>query len=163
MLPLDKLELFVCLSVFYYHYSHNRDVFFINLIVLTEKNKRECKSASFELREGYLYIRFKDESIVDLPEAKVHAKHCVDLCNGKITPFVIDGLDVTTNMDDEARQFFAEFEPMVKVRKSQAILVNNMQSKLLTNFFIKYHKPKNPIKVFDNLKDALDWIKTLPS
>ena len=130
---------------------------------MTEKNKRECKSANFELREGYLYIKFKNDSIVDLPEAKIHAKHCVDLCKGKRTPFVIDGLDVTTNMDDEARQFFAEHKPLVKVRKAQAVMVNLMQSKLLTNFFIKYHKPKNPIKVFDNLKDALDWIKTLPS
>lgn len=130
---------------------------------MAKKNKRESKSASFELREGYLYIRFKDESIVDLPEAKIHAMHCVDLCQGKRIPFVIDGLDVTTNMDDEARQFFAEYKPMVKIRKAQAVMVNLMQSKLLTNFFIKYHKPQNPIKVFDNLEDALDWIYSLPS
>jgi len=130
---------------------------------LTEKNKRECKSASFELREGYLYIRFKDESTVDLPEAKIHEKNCIDLCKGKKLPFVIDGLNITTNMDDEARQFFAESKPIVKVRKAQAILVNLIQSKLLANFFIKYHKPENPIKVFDNLDDALAWIKTLPS
>ena len=115
------------------------------------------------MRNDYLYIRFKDESIVDLAEAKIHAKHCVDLCEGKRTPFVIDGLNVTTNMDDEARQFFADYKPMVNIRKAQAVLVNLMQSKLLTNFFIKYHKPENPIKVFDNLEDALDWIKSLPS
>ncbi len=130
---------------------------------MVEKNKRECKSASFEMREGYLYIKFKDESIVDLSEAKIHEKHCLDLCKGKKVPFVIDGLNVTTDMDDEARQFFAESKPIVKVRKAQAVMVNLMQSKLLTNFFIKYHKPENPIKVFDNLKDALDWIKSLPS
>jgi len=130
---------------------------------LVEKNKKECKSASFEMRDGYLYIRFKDESTVDLHEAKIHAQHCIDLCNGIKTPFVIDGLDITTNMDDGARQFFAEYQPLVNVRKAQAVLVNIMQSILLTNFFIKYHKPKNPIKVFDNLDDALDWIKSLPS
>ena len=135
----------------------------MNLFVLAEKNKRESKSAHFEKREGYLYIKFKDESVVDLPEAKIHAKHCIELCKGKKIPFVIDGLNVSTDMDDEARQFFADYEPMVKVRKAQAVMVNLMQSKLLTNFFIKYHKPKNPIKLFDNLKDALDWIKTLPS
>ena len=115
------------------------------------------------MREGYLYIRFKDESIVDLAEARIHEKHCLDLCKGKKVPFVIDGLNVTTDMDDEARQFFAESKPIVKVRKAQAVMVNLMQSKLLTNFFIKYHKPENPIKVFDNLEDALDWIYSLPS
>ena len=115
------------------------------------------------MRKGYLYIRFKDESIVDLAEAKIHAEHCVDLCNGQETPFVIDGLGVTTDMDDEARQFFAEFKPLVNIRKAQAILVNLMQTILLANFFIKYHKPENPIQVFDNLEDALDWIRSLPS
>lgn len=115
------------------------------------------------MRKGYLYIRFKDESIVDLAEAKIHAKHCIDLCKGQETPFVIDGLGVTTDLDDEARQFFAEFKPLVNIRKAQAILVNLMQTILLANFFIKYHKPENPIQVFDNLEDALDWIRSLPS
>lgn len=126
-------------------------------------HKRACDSASFEIKSDYLYVKYKDDSIVNLDEAKTQAMIVIDLCKGKKMPFVIDLLGINTRIDDDARRFFADDGPHIQLRKAQAVLVNNIQSKLLTNFFIKYHKPKNPIKVFDNLKDALDWIKTLPS
>lgn len=126
---------------------------------MTESNIRECDSATFELRDEYLYIKYKSNSIVDLPEAKIQSKHIIDLCQGKEMPFLIDFLDVSARIDDESRHFFANDGPHIHLRKAQAIVVNNMQSKLLVNFYIKHHKPKNPTKLFDNLKDALAWIK----
>jgi len=126
---------------------------------LTGKNYRECDSATFEFRGNYLYIKYKNDSVVDLPEAKNQSKLILDLCQGKAMPFVIDFLNVSPRIDDDSRRFFAIDGPHIHLRKAQAIVVNNMQSKLLVNFYIKHHKPKNPIKLFDNLDDALDWIK----
>lgn len=126
---------------------------------MTENSYKECDSATFELREDYLYIKYKSNSIVDLPEAKIQSEIILSLCNGKEMPFIIDFLNISARIDDEARQFFANDGPHIHLRKAQAIVVNNMQSKLLVNFYIKHHKPKNPTKLFDNLEDALDWIK----
>ena len=126
---------------------------------MTEKNYRECASATFELRDDYLYIKYNNNSVVDLPEAKIQSEIILDLCKGKEMPFLIDFLDVSTRIDDEARRFFAKDGPHIHLRKAQAIVVNNMQIKLLVNFYIKHHKPKNPTKLFENLEDALDWIK----
>ncbi len=126
---------------------------------MTEKNYRECDSATFELRDDYLYIKYKDGSTVDLSEAKIQSRLILDLCKGKKMPFLINFLDTSVRIDDDSRQFFANFGPHIHLRKAQAIVVNNIQSKLLVNFYIKHHKPKNPTKLFDNLEDALDWVK----
>jgi hypothetical protein len=130
---------------------------------LTEKKFSECDSATFELRDDYFYVKYKNNSIVDLVEAKIQSEIILDLCQEKKLPFLIDFLNVNVRIDDESRQFFANDSPYIHLRKAQAIVVNNMQNKLLVNFYIKHHKPKNPIKLFDNLEDALDWIKSLPS
>lgn len=128
---------------------------------MNSTNKKECDSATFELRENYLYVKYKDDSVIDLEEAKIQSMIIIDLCQGKKMPFVIDLLNINTRVDDDARRFSADDGPHTQIRKAQALLVNNIQSKLLTNFYIKFHKPKNPIKTFDNLHDALVWIKTL--
>lgn len=126
---------------------------------MTEKDLRECDSATFELRDEYLYIKYKSNSTVDLTEAKIQSQIILDLCQGKEMPFVIDFLDISVRIDDASRKFFANDGPHIHLRKAQAIVANNIQSKLLVNFYIKHHKPKNPTKAFNNLVDALDWIK----
>jgi hypothetical protein len=126
---------------------------------MNSTNIVECDSATFEMRENYLYIKYKDESIIDLPEAKIQSSIILDLCDRKKVTFVIDLLGITTRIEDGARDFFANNAPYLKIRKAQAVLVNNIQSKLLTNFYIKFHKPQNQVKVFNNLPDALDWLK----
>jgi hypothetical protein len=114
------------------------------------------------MKDGYLYVRFKDDSVIDLSEAKIHAKHCIDLCQEKKIPFVIDGLDISVRMEDDARRFFTEFEPMLNVIKGTAILANITQTKFLARYYIKHHQTNHPIRVFSNLQDALRWFKTLP-
>jgi hypothetical protein len=121
----------------------------------------ECDSATFELRENYLYIKYKDECVIDLNEAKNQSDIVINICNNKKVSFVVDMLNISTRIDDDARRFYANDAPYLKFRKAQAVLVNNIQSKLLTNFYIKFHKPQNPVKLFDNLQDAEVWIKSI--
>lgn len=126
---------------------------------MTEIKIRECDSATFELRDDYLYVKYKNNSDVNLAEAKIQSALILDLCQEKKMPFLIDFLNVSVRIDDESRGFFANDGHHIHLRKAQAIVVNNMQNKLLVNFYIKHHKPKNPTKIFDNLEPALDWIK----
>lgn len=126
------------------------------------KQRRVCDSAEIELIDGYIHVRFKDLSIIDLEEAKKVSNLIIELCKGTPYPFITNGLGITIRMNNDARDFFATFPPLTKVRKAQALLVNNMPSKLLANFFIKYHKPVNPTKIFTDMDSALKWIKSLP-
>ena len=124
-------------------------------------NIRTCDSAEIELIDGYIHVQFRDMSIIDLEESKKVANHVIDLCNGTAHPFITNGLGITIRMNNDARDFFATYPPLVRVRKAQAILVNNMPSKLLANFFIKYHKPVNPTKIFTDFDEALAWIRSI--
>jgi hypothetical protein len=125
--------------------------------------KFESDNAFFERRQNYLYIRYKEFSRIDLEVAEMHAKIILDLCNGKRYPFVLDGLDLQVDFSHEARVFISEYEPVVKIRSAQAIVVNNTHNKLIANYFHKFHKPKNPIEIFSKFEDAVGWVKQFES
>ena len=125
------------------------------------KNIRTSNSAEVELKNGFLHVQFTDMSNVDLEEAKIIANNIIDLCDGTPYPFITNGLGITIRMDNAARDLFASYPPLIEVRKAQALLVNNMPSKLLANFFIKYHKPLNPTKIFTNYDEAVEWLEEL--
>lgn len=117
--------------------------------------------AFVELKDGYVHILFKDLSVIGEEEAKIVADDIVELCDGVPHPFITNGLGITIRMNKEGRDLFATYRPLVKVRKGQAIIVNNTPSKLLANFYIKYHKPINPTKIFTKFDEALEWTKNL--
>lgn len=126
------------------------------------KKVRSSDNARVELEDGFIHIKFSDMSIIGLEEAKQVADDIIELCDGTPYPFITNGLGITIRMNKNARDFFARYEALVKVRKAQALVVNNTPSKLLAKFFIKYHKPINPTKIFTNFDEALKWIKSLP-
>lgn len=121
--------------------------------------KRESDSSYFERRKNYIYLRYKDGSAVDLEEAKIHAKFIIELCQGKKYPFILDGRDVHAKFSHDAREFFSNYEPLLKIRSAQAFLINNTPNRLLLKFYLKFHTPPNPVKVFNNLEEAEEWVK----
>ena len=121
--------------------------------------KLESNSAYFEHREKYIYLRYKDLSMVHLEEAKINAEILIEMCNGKRYPIISDGLNIHARFSHKSRDFYSTYEPLLKIRSAQAFLINNTPNRLLANFYIKFHTPPNPIKVFTKLEDAEDWIK----
>ena len=41
---------------------------------------------------------------------------------------------------------------------AKAIIVKNIATRLVSNFFIRFNKPQIPVKVFENEKEALIWL-----
>jgi hypothetical protein len=115
-----------------------------------------------ELRGEYLYIRYVDLCVLNKEGAEEVADKVVEICDGIRYPILTNLLGITINVSSDAKIVFATYPPLVKVRKAQAILVDNTPSRLLANFFLKFHRPSNPSKVFDNIEIALNWFKSLP-
>ena len=126
---------------------------------MTGSHLRESDFAYFERRENYIYVKHKANFKIDLDAAKIHADIILDLCNGNRYPVILDGRNIIAKISHEAREFISNFEPVIKVRSAQAILVNNTATRLLANFYLKFHKPKHPVKLFSNLDEAEEWIK----
>jgi len=123
------------------------------------KNRlKESDFAIFERRENYIYVKHKEDIQIDLDAVKIHADIILDLCDGFSYPIILDGRNVTAIISHEAREFISSYEPIKKVRSAQAILVNTTPTRLLANFYIKFHRPKHPVKIFSKLENAEVWV-----
>lgn len=121
--------------------------------------KAESNSVYFEHREKYIYLLYKDLSLIHLEEAKTNAEILIELCKGKRYPFISDGLNIHARFSHKAREFYSTYQPLLNARSAQAFLINNTPNRLLANFYIKFHTPPNPIKIFAKLDEAEKWIK----
>jgi len=55
----------------------------------------------------------------------------------------------------EAREEFAQS----KKRIAAAIVTKSLANKLLGNFFVNFHKPKSPSRMFSEEQEALEWLR----
>ncbi len=71
-------------------------------------------------------------------------------------------VDTTSPYDStpDSRSFYAESD-YSKHRYADAFIVNSLPMRLLVNFFISFNKPKIPSKMFNNEKNANEWITSL--
>ena len=114
------------------------------------------------VEEGFVILEFKDNVNIEVEDAKEIDQLIVDeLINNNHFVALIDARDVTSTITAEAREFFANDELVLEIRKAQAIVVNNLHTKLLANFYMKFHKPKNPIKIFSDYDTAEKWIREI--
>lgn len=116
--------------------------------------------AHIQLMDDYLYTEFDDMCTIDVDEAKEMTRLTLKLCEGKSYPFITSMLGITVNINSDAREYFAKNEDINSIRTLQAIIVNNTPSKLVANFFIKFHKPAVKTRLFTNLDDALEWVRS---
>lgn len=115
--------------------------------------------SEIELREGIVYVNYKDMSIIGLEEAKIVAKDTIAICNDIPRGLIINGTGISIQMNNEARNYFANHEAYVNIGKAIAIVITNTASMLLAKFYIKYHKPVRPTKIFKTLTEAEEWIR----
>jgi len=121
--------------------------------------RRKSEFAEIELKDNIVYVVYKDMSIITIEEAKIVAKDTVDICNNIPRGLIINGTGISIQMNNEARNYFATNEDYIYIGKAIAIVVTNTASMLLAKFYIKYHKPVRPTKIFSKLSEAEDWLK----
>ncbi len=70
-------------------------------------------------------------------------------------------IDLRTNpsLSSEAREFASSGE-LQKYISAFAILANELSMKLVGNFFIQFHKPGQPTRIFTEEEDARSWLLT---
>lgn len=106
-----------------------------------------------------LWIKYKSDINIGFAEAKIIANEIIKKCNGKSHYFIIDARDYYGDYTGDARKYMANHPELIKLRKAYAILVNNLGSRLIANFYMKFEKPTCPGKVFNEENKAIDWLK----
>lgn len=108
---------------------------------------------------GILRVRYHNDVDMTPEDAKRHINAVVKLCSGRKRPFLIDTRNTRGTYSQEAMRKLAKNPEIVRLRKAQAIIIDSLPNRLLANFYIKFHKPVNPIKIFEKENEALQWLK----
>lgn len=106
---------------------------------------------------GLLIVTLKDDmqlSLEDIVEQRTHAfaltgsaKHAVLAIAGQ-----------RTSATEEARKYSAANIPEGRV--AEAIIVRSLPVRILANFYLKFHKPGLPTKLFEVDAEAIAWLES---
>ena len=121
--------------------------------------KRDLYSATITLDDNkVLLVEFKDGVEVDLDEMIKLVDVSLEIVNGKPFYLLVDARNILSSMTHDARHYITVHEEYGELNIAQAIIVNNMPIKILANFYIKFYKQPNPVKMFDDMAVGRDWL-----
>ncbi len=130
---------------------------------LAEIDSVDASTAHFtKLEHNIIWIRYKviaDE--FDIQEARNHTEIIEALNNLKSAHLVLDYRFADLSYSNEARNYFAQDERHAKIRLSQAFVLQSLAHKIVANFYLKFHRPSCPARIFNDPEDAVKWILTL--
>jgi len=110
------------------------------------------------LPDGILLVKFnKRNEMIDLDEAKEQFAAAMKLTGGKKAKVLVDATESMQQMTHEAKEFLANND----LKLTEAIVVKAIHQRLIASFFIKMVEKKklHPVKVFNDMQKALDWLK----
>lgn len=109
---------------------------------------------------GILYCKFNNlnsKSTLDYKTAKQYINAIVDLCNGEAMPFLIDVRDARGTFSIAAAKLIAKSLELVKLRISEAFVINNIGETLLITTYKRIYNPITPFAVFRELDLAKEY------
>ncbi len=81
------------------------------------------------------------------------------ICKGEKHCILTDTTGVVGQVEPLAREILSTHAGYSKVRKAEAFVVESLANRLIANFYIKFNRPKNPTKIFNNYDRALAWLR----
>lgn len=87
-------------------------------------------------------------------DAKDMIADAVKLADGQTYAILFDA-NTSGTISFEAREEFAKSAKRI----AAAIVTKSLANKLLGNFFVNFHKPKSPSRMFTDEKEALVWLR----
>lgn len=119
---------------------------------------RETANSFLDYKEHIVFVRLKENADITINSMKEQYDVQTKLVGTDTYAVLVDGTK-NANVPVETREFMAKHNP--KNRVATAILSNhNLATNIIGNFYLKFHKPKNPTKLFTKESEALQWLKT---
>jgi hypothetical protein len=111
--------------------------------------------------DGLAYLVFDDDAEIELQDAKDIVNNiAIRHPDGKY-PLLIDVCRIRS-ISNDARNYFVTAAAQ-KYRIAEALVVETTASRLFAGFFIRFHKPDNPARLFDSQIEAIAWLKSFLS
>lgn len=120
----------------------------------------EIPEAFIRLRnDGIIHVYYKENTILDIELQNKAAALFRQLTNNKKANFIFEAGE-GFHFTKEARENYAKLEQNSSVNAS-AIIVTNLASRIVANFFINVTRPKIKYKMFGALEEAVKWLNTI--
>lgn len=114
---------------------------------------KETANSFLDYKEHIVFVRVKENVDISIASMKEQYDEQAKLVGTDLYAVLVDGTK-NVSVPVETREFMARHNP--KNRIATAIITNNnLATNIIGNFYIKFHKPQKPTKLFNNEADAL--------
>jgi hypothetical protein len=109
--------------------------------------------------DGIVQINFGDNVEMDLKESTEIIDTISELTNDK-KALILNIAGKNTSVTSAAREYSASAAGL-RCTIADAYVVTNLAQKILANFYISFNKPLVKTRIFDDEKNAVEWLKSL--
>lgn len=114
-----------------------------------------------KLANGIIRVQTKEDIVLkpeDLDENYKAYSTFMDVENDKGLFLVIFASNGESNI--ESRLKFAD-PTRNKIKKAEALVVGSLYQRIESNFYKSFAKPKHPVQIFNNEKEAIEWLLSI--
>jgi len=119
----------------------------------------ELAKGFIEVLEGnVVLLKFKEDVVFELRDAIEANKAIYSAVKGKPFLSLVDAR-IYGSISAGAREFFAKDTLTKEIKIAEAIVINNLPSRLYAKFYVRLSRPANPVKIFNDINDAKLWLQ----
>ncbi|HEU4717238.1 MAG TPA: STAS/SEC14 domain-containing protein [Bacteroidia bacterium] len=117
----------------------------------------EVKAEIYSDELGFARLDFFPGTEIDEKDAREILRISLQTRTGDERFYVLIDLENLERVNDKARDFLAGDE-MLDFLAAIALVAKTPAMKLVGNFFIRYHKPRLPVRLFSEIEPARKWL-----
>lgn len=124
--------------------------------------KKHIHFPNFDLylrSDGIVVLTSKDNAWITIREAKIFVEAMHEITGGIPHPLLFMP-GKYASVDKEARTYMASEEALSCI-VARATIPNSLAHRIIGELHQKIDKPAKPVKLFDNIPDAIAWLKKL--
>ena len=106
--------------------------------------------------DGIVMMDLRDNMKIEIVEISEFYNALAKLTGGKRCLLLVQTGQGSTS-SREAREFAANYRKKGII--AQAVIANNLAHKLLANFYLRFHKPSQPMQIFSTEEEGLHWLQ----
>ena len=112
---------------------------------------------------GFCRIRLdsSEHEVMGNEEALELCEAITKVCDGTKRKLLTDSRGVQGHVGLEAREIIRNHPGMLEFRVAEAFVVDNLPTRLIANFYLKFNRPPNPTRIFNSLESAEEWLNGL--
>jgi len=130
--------------------------------MLLQQNSIDINVATITLvAENVIKVSYKTGVNIEIEDVKEIDIACQELSKNQHFYCLTIAIEIYSNMTNEAQKYLSHEAAVANRILGSAIVLSNLPIRILARFFIQFHKPKYPTKIFNSEKEAFKWFQKL--